>query len=251
MNESIAASDLILSLFVIIGILQLSWFSVMILRRGVPAETIQQALPPMLTIWVVMWPVYADARWLWSGIAALMLPAMLAVLLKQPFWQHLRIAWRSRYINAELGIYPSLPLLPLTHLISATMIASLWFQHIPEFGFGLALCLTLAFPLAYWIDHLSIISDTDERPLLLRFFCLRLGFPAHPEQTLAGHLALIAACALLLNWSLHVYHGTDWQTLIIATLITGLSASATRALVPGQWNTPAAMLTMGFVMWLL
>lgn len=253
MNQSIAASDLILSLFVIIGILQLSWFSVMILRRGALPETIRHALPPLLTIWTVMWPIYIDTRWLWAGIAALLLPSILAVVLKQPFWQHLRRAWSVRPMNAEIGIYPVLPLLPLTHLIVALMITSLWFQHIPEFGFGLALCLTLAFPLAYWVDYLAggTNSESATRPLLLRLITVRLGFPTHPEQTLAGHLMLIAACSLLLNWSLHVYHGTDWKTLAIATLITALAASATRALMPGHWNAPAAMVTMGAVMWLL
>ncbi|MDX8406616.1 MAG: hypothetical protein R8K50_10780, partial [Mariprofundus sp.] len=80
---------------------------------------------------------------------------------------------------------------------------------------------------------------------------LKLGFPAHPGQTLAGHLLLIISTIVVLCWSLHVYHGTNWQPLFIATLITGLTGSATRALIPGQWNTPAAMLSMGYVMWVL
>jgi len=241
MHESIATSDITLSILVGLGILQLSWFSVMILRRGAPPETIQHAIPPLLTIWVLMWPVYIDAHWLWAGIATLMLPAMLATMLKSPFWKHLRMAWSSHSMNAELGIYPTLPLLPLTRILSALLIAILWFQYIPEFGFGLALCLCLAFPAAYWIDQLGV-----RRPAFIK-----LGFPAHPEQTLLGHLILIAASTALLCWSLHIYHGTDWQTLLIATLIASLSASATRALMPGQWNAPAAMLSMGFVMWLL
>jgi len=241
MSETIATSDLILSILVTLGILQLTWFSVMILRRGAPPVTIQHAIPPLLSIWVLMWPVYIDARWLWSGMAALILPAMLSIMLKAPFWQHLRLTWSSHRMNAELGIYPTLPLLPLTHLLTALLIAILWFQHIPEFGFGLALCLCLAFPAAYWVDHLGL-----RKPGFVT-----LGFPAHPEQTLAGHLVLIATSTALLCWSLHVYHGTDWQSLLIATLIASLTASATRALMPGQWNTPAAMLSMGFVMWLL
>jgi len=232
---------MVLSTLVALGILQLTWFSVMILRRDAPPETIQHAVPPLLTIWVLMWPVYIDARWLWGGIAALILPAMLAVVLKSPFWQHLRVAWSSHRMNAELGIYPALPLLPLTHFLTALLIAILWFQQIPEFGFGLALCLSLAFPAAYWIDQLG-----KHKPAFVK-----LGFPAHPEQTLAGHLALIAISTALLCWSLHIYHGTDWQSLLIATLIASLSASAARALMPGQWNAPAAMLSMGFVMWLL
>jgi len=241
MPEIIATSDIVLSILAALGILQLTWFSVMILRRGVPPETIQHAIAPLLSIWVLMWPVYIDARWLWSGIAVLMLPAILSIVLKSPFWQQLRMAWSSRKMNAELGIYPALPLLPLTHFMTALLITILWFQQIPEFGFGLALCLCLAFPAAYWVDHLG-----KHQPALIK-----LGFPAHPEQTLAGHLMLIAASTALLCWSLHVYHGTDWTSLLIATLIAALSASAIRALIPGQWNAPAAMLSMGFVMWLL
>jgi len=241
MSETIATSDMVLSALVALGILQLTWFSVMILRRGAPPDTIQHAIPPLLTIWVLMWPVYIDAHWLWSGIAALMLPAMLAMALKSPFWQHLRMAWSTHRMNAEPGIYPVIPLLPLTHFLTALLIAGIWFQHIPEFGFGLALCLCLAFPAAYWIDQLG-----KHKPAFVK-----LGFPAHPEQTLAGHLTLIALSTALLCWSLHVYHGTDWQSLLIATLIAAMTASVTRALMPGHWNAPAAMLSMGFVMWLL
>ncbi len=241
MPETIATSDIILSILVALGILQLTWFSVMILRRGAPPETIQHAMPPLLSIWVLMWPVYIDARWLWSGIAVLMLTAMLATVLQSRFWQHLRMAWSTHRTNAAPDIYPALPLLPLTHLLTALLIVCLWFQHIPEFGFGLALCLCLAFPAAYWIDQLG-----KHKPAFIT-----LGFPAHPEQTLIGHLVLIVASTALLCWSLHVYHGTEWTALLIATLIAALTASATRALIPGQWNAPAAMLSMGFVMWLL
>jgi len=239
--EHIASSDLVLSTLVMLGVLQLAWFSVMILRRGALPSTIQHAIAPLLTIWVLMWPVYVDSNWLWSGLMALILPTTLAAMLKSPFWQHLRIAWSDQTMDSELKIYPALPLLPLTHFITALFVAGLWFQHIPEFGFGLALCLCLAFPAAFWMDHLGTHKTTF----------LKLGFPAHPEQTLAGHLVLIAVCTALLCWSLHVYHGTDWSSLLIATLIASLTASATRALTPGQWNAPAAMLSMGFVMWLL
>ncbi|MFQ5518643.1 MAG: hypothetical protein ACE5E3_01440 [Mariprofundus sp.] len=241
MLENIATSDLVLSALIALGMLQLAWFSVMILRRGAPPVTIQHAIPPLLTIWVLMWPVYVDTRWLWVGLAALVLPALLASILKGLFWSHLRLAWTAQITDPELKIYRSLPLLPLTHYMVALLFAGIWFQNIPEFGFGLALCLCLAFPAAYWIDHLA----------LKKYNFLKLGFPAHPEQTLAGHLLIISICTALLCWSLHVYHGTDWKVLFIATLIAAMTASATRAIIPGQWNAPASMLSMGFVMWLL
>ncbi|GAV19274.1 hypothetical protein MMIC_P0207 [Mariprofundus micogutta] len=241
MFEYIELSDLVLSALVIFGILQLAWFSVMIVRRGAQPQTIQQAIPPLLSIWVLMWPVYVESQWLWAGIAMLTALGLLSITVRKPFWQQLRFAWGRHPDDSKPAIYPSLKLMPLTHLITALLIAGLWFQAIPEFGFGLALCLCLAFPAAYWVDQLSKI----------KFHFLTLGFPAHPEQTLAGHLVLITTSTVLLCWSLHVYHGTDWQTLFIATLIASMTASATRAIIPGLWNTPAAMMSVGFVMWLL
>jgi len=100
--------------------------------------------------------------------------------------------------------------------------------------------LCVAFPAAYWVDEIS-----------QRYGFLILKFPAHPKQTLASHLLLMMVSTLLLCWSLNVYHGTDWQLLFIATLLAASAASACRALVPGQWNAPAAMLSMGLVMWVL
>ncbi|ATX82415.1 hypothetical protein Ga0123462_1556 [Mariprofundus ferrinatatus] len=236
-------SDVVLSALVLFGILQLAWFSVMMLRRGIAPDTIQHAIPPLLAIWVLMWPVYTDSRWLWIGVALLALLSLAAVTVNSPFWQHLRAAWTWSPDADDLGmdIYfrPNLP--PLTQAIASIFIAALWFQAIPEFGFGLALCFCLAFPAAALIDRFGSV----------KFNFRRLGFPAHPSQTLAGHLILIAACTILLCWSLHVYHGTDWQILFIATLIAAMTTSASRAVVPGRWNAPAAMFTTGAVMWLL
>ena len=237
MLSNIAMTDSTLSALVAVGVFQLTLFSVMLFRRGIQPANIQHALTPMLTIWVLMWPVYADARWLWVGLAGFAVPGLFAYLLRFPFWQHLRMVWTPPPFEPQIRSNIDLP--PLTHLITAIFIAGAWFQTIPEFGFGLALCLSLAFPAAHWVDQLG------------RNTFRKLGFPAHPDQTLAGHIALILACTGLLCWSLNVYHGTDWKALFIATLIAGMAASATRALIPGQWNTPAAMLTMGFVMWAL
>lgn len=184
-----------------------------------------------------MWPVYSEPYWLWAGLAGMALPVLLACLLPFPFWQQLRRVWSSPATTAPADNRLVLP--PFTHLILALLLAGLWFQAIPEFGFGLALCLFLAFPLAHWVDHFG-----EQR-------LSKLGFPAHPEQTLAGHLALIVASTIILTWSLHVYHGTEWRALLIATLLAAMAGSATYALVPGRWNMPACMLTMGAVMWAL
>ena len=237
MLSNIAITDSTLSILVFVGALQLAWFSVMLFRRGILPVNIQQSLTPMLAIWALMWPVYADARWLWAGLIGFAAPSLLASLLPLPFWQHLRLIWTAPAIDSWVRNNIDLP--PLTHLITAIFIAIAWFQAIPEFGFGLALCLSLAFPAAHWADQLHLRKFTA------------LGFPAHPEQTLAGHLVLIFACTGLLCWSLNVYHGTGWQALFIATLIASLAASAAHALIPGQWNTPVAILSMGVVMWML
>jgi len=231
--------DIVLSALVVIGMLQMAWFSVMLVRRGASVMVIQQAIPAFLTIWVVMWPVYADARWLGVGLLMLLVLMLLAALLKTPFWQHLRVAWGSESSDLQHN-HPRISVLPQLPLLLALFIASAWFQSIPEFGFGLALCLCVAFPAAYWVDEIS-----------QRYGFLILKFPAHPKQTLAGHLLLMMVSTVLLCWSLNVYHGTDWQLLFIATLIAAAAASACRALVPGQWNAPAAMLSMGLVMWVL
>ncbi len=240
MLANIVISDVVLSGIVVVGILQMAWFSVMLLRRGAPAGLIQQSIPPFLAIWVLMWPVYVDLRWLGMGLLALLSLTVLAIMLKSPFWRHLRIAWDAQIPTLKEDMHPRITLLPQLHLLIAIFIAGAWFQAIPEFGFGLALCLCVAFPAAFWADHFS-----------KRYGFLILKFPAHPEQTLAGHLVLMIVCTILLCWSLHVYHGTDWQLLFIATLIASAAASVARALVPGQWNGPVAMLSVGFVMWVL
>jgi len=248
--NNIAPSDIVLSVMLAFGILQLAWFSVMLVRRGIAASMIQQALPALLTVWVLMWPVYVNSHWLSLGLITLCVPIVLATWLPTPFWQHLRLAWGEQIIEAEqeprvtsspqTASSPQIAPLPQMHLLIALGIAAAWFQNIPEFGFGLALCLCVAFPAAYWTDYIS-----------QRYHFLTLGFPAHPEQTLAGHLIFIIACTMLLCWSLHVYHGTDWQSLFIATLIASMAASLCRAVVPGRWNAPAAVLSVGTVMWLL
>jgi len=234
MSALASYSDPILSVLIMAGFAQLVWFSVMLFRRGVPASAIQHAAPPILGIWILLWPVYNDSRWLWLAWSAFILITILARFYAHPFWKQLRIAWTAR--TDDPTYQNTSNLLPMFHLSLALFVAGFWFQAIPEFGFGLALCLCLAMPAAYWLDR------TEH---------LKLGFPAHPEQTLAGHIVFIIASALLLCWALHVYHGTPWQPLLIATVITAMVGSSIRAISPGEWHLPATMLGMGVTMWLL
>ena len=238
MPENLTTTDLVLNALVLVVMLQMAWFSVMLARRGVNPIHLRSGVPPLLAVWVLMWPVYSEPDWLWLGLAGVATPPLLAATLHIPFWEQLRLVWATPAPATYVGSKP-LELPPFTHFILAIFIAGLWFQNIPEFGFGLALCQCLAFPLAQQIDHFG-----SER-------LGRLGFPAHPEQTLAGHLGFVVACTILLTWALHVYHSTGWQSLFIATLLAAMVGSAARALIPDQWNKPAAMLAMGTVMWLL
>jgi len=241
MFSNMASSDIIISAMAIIGLMQAVWLSVMLLRRGFAPQTIQQVLLPMLAIWILFWPVYIDKRWLWVPLIILALTCILAYALRTIFWQQLTIAWQPERADKIQSDQQQAMLPPLLPLQFALAIAGLWFQYIPEFGFGLALCLCIAFPIADAVDR---FGGTQ-----LGF--VHLGFPAHPLQTLGGHLLLISLATVILCWALHVYHGTAWQSLFIATLITGLVASGTRAIIPGQWNLPASMVSMGLVMWML
>lgn len=232
MEIALTGTDLILTLLVGVGALQLAWFSVMLLRRGIRPVVIQGTVPPLIAIWVLMWPVYSSPLWVWLGIGLLSLPVVLAAWLSTPFWGELRRAWSL----AAAPVAGPMQLLPQVYLLAGLGMAALWFQQIPEFGFGLALCLCLAFPAAELADRAALGV---------------LRFPAHPGQTLLGHGVLILFCAFILAWSLQVYHGIDWRPLLIATAIAGIVASFARALVPRGINRIVALLLMGGTLWLL
>jgi len=235
MSLSIQSPDMVLTAIVMVGILQIAWLSVALFRRGINRTIIQKSLPPLFAVWVVMWPVYHDPRLIWAGIGALAGIVLLSWI-PRPFWQDLRQAWTAPEPQRAYPTTRSWPLWPLAFFAAALGIAAGLFQSIPEFGLGVALTVCLALPAATWLDHFGLLS---------------LGFPAHPQQTLPGHLTLVIAAACLCSWSVHVYHGIDWQPLLMATSVAGIAASVARALVPGGWNQPAAAAAMGLVLWLL
>jgi hypothetical protein len=236
MTLSIQSSDMLLTAIVMVGMLQVAWLSVALVRRGVGRAVIQKSLPPLFAVWVVMWPVYHDPRWIWAGIGALAALELLPLLLRRPFWRDLRRAWTAPEPQHAYPTTRTWPLWPLVFFTATLGIAAGLFQSIPEFGLGIALTVCLAQPAASWLDHFGFLA---------------LGFPAHPQQTLPGHLILVLAAAVLCSWSVHVYHGIDWQPLLMATSVAGIAASVARALVPGGWNQPAAAAAMGVVLWLL
>ncbi|MDX8402646.1 MAG: hypothetical protein R8K47_08450 [Mariprofundaceae bacterium] len=207
---------------------QMAWFSVMLARRGVPPAALRLATPPLFTLWVVFWPVHADLRWLWVGLVALALPSLLARFAPHPFWRQLRAVWTP----------PDAPRWepPLFPTLAGLALAAAWMNSAPEFGFGMALCATLALPAADIAD---------------RFTPWRLGFPAHPGQTLFGHLLMILLATILLAWALRVWHHLPWSPILVPTLVAALSGSALRALAPAPWHGAAAVLAMGLTLNLL
>ena len=227
--------DAIITVLFAVGLLQLVWLSVMLLRKGIAPSTITAALPPFISIWVVLWPLYEKPMSIWAGIMVLGLPTLMAYSLKQPFWQHLRIAW-SGPAPDESERLPLPHMWPFISLLTALVIATAFFQRAPEFGLGIGLATCLAFPAASLLDRVSH---------------LKLGFPIHPEQTLIGHIALIIAVSTICMWSIHIYHGIEWQRLLIATLIAGMIASVIRGFSPSMLILPLATLAMGTTLWLL
>jgi len=207
-----------------LGLGQVLWLSSMLLRRSIASHTLWQAIPPLLCIWVLLWPVYQDSWTIWLPIFTLSLTMLWVYLIPKPFCISIQYIWGKPYP------------LPMLSLMVSISIALLFFQSIPEFGFALGLIACLAFPLADLLDRLP------NQPL---------GFPFHPKQTLLGHLGLLITSTFLCSWSIHLYHPMDWQLLIMATLIAAMAASLVRALCPKYWNLPLSILAMGWILWLL
>lgn len=226
-----AQIDIMITALFFVGLGQLTWLSVMLLRRNIPSATLSASLPPMVSIWVLFWPLYEHPVWLWAGIMLLALLLLLAFIVNTPFWQHLRIAWSGTFYEEE-----SPQMWPLLLLIAALAVATAFFQRLPEFGLGIGLAACLAFPAADLLD---------------RSRYMQLGFPRHPEQTLVGHIGLLFSTAILCGWAIHLYHGVEWQRLFIATLLVGTTASVSRALFPTRVTLPLATLGMGVTLWLL
>jgi len=232
---SISLTDAIITVLFAIGLSQLAWLSVMLLRRRISPATITMALPPSIAIWLLLWPLYESPAAVWGGIMVLGLPVLLAYSSNHMFLQHLRIAWSAPASgNSEEKRLPH-PW-PFVSLLTALAIAAAFFQRAPEFGLGIGLAACLVFPAASLMDKIKY---------------LKLGFPLHPEQTLVGHIGLIIAISIICMWSIHIYHGIEWQRLLIATLVAGMAASVIRGFSPTPVMLPLATLAMGTTLWLL
>ncbi|MDQ6973392.1 MAG: hypothetical protein Q9M10_00795, partial [Mariprofundaceae bacterium] len=151
----ISANTFINILF-IIGLGQVLWLSSMLLRRGFERDTLWQATAPLLSIWVLIWPVYHITWSIWLPIYALSIILLLIYTIPQPFCLSIQVIWGKPYP------------LPMLSLIISLSSAMAFFQSIPEFGFALALTICFAFPMADLLDRIP--NQT-------------LGFPFHPQQT--------------------------------------------------------------------
>jgi hypothetical protein len=232
---SASSIDIIITVLFAIGIAQLAWLSVVLLRRRLPPESISMSISPMIAIWVLLWPLYEAPASIWIGIIVMGMPILIAYSSNHIFSQHLRIAW-SGPIQREVQEGELPHMWPAVALITAIAIAAAFFQRAPEFGLGIGLSACLAFPAASLLDRIKHFN---------------LGFPLHPEQTLIGHIGLIIAVSVICMWSIHIYHGIEWQRLLIATLIAGMIASVIRGFSPLMLMLPLATLAMGTTLWLL
>ncbi len=186
----------------------------------------------MFAIWLFLWPVYVSVAWLWVGLLMMVTVLLGAALLTPLPWQHLRQAWAGDSTKKRTVIpYP-----PFCLWLSLLVVALLFEQGMPEFGLGLGLVAALAFPLASLVDRLSIC---------------RMGLALHPEHTLAGHLALVVATAVLCAWSIHAYYGVDWYLLFPTTIMAGCMASLIRMVFPQWWNLPIAIASIAIMLWYL
>ena len=226
--------DIIMTILLAVGLIQIAWLSVMFARKGIAAATITATLPPLIAIWVLLWPLYESPGTIWAGVIILGLPTLLVYGLSNPFWQQLRVAWSGPAKASEEQPLPHM--WPYISMLSAIAIATAFFQRAPEFGLGIGLAACLAFPAAAILDKLNY---------------MKLGFPIHPEQTLVGHIVLIIGVSTICMWSIHIYHGIEWQRLLIATLIAGMIASVVRGFSPTMLTLPLATLAMGTTLWLL
>ncbi len=212
-------TDIALTLLLAAILFQLGWLADKLFLRGAPTSTLRMSQPPLLAIWVLLWPVYTGPDWIMAGILLIVLPLLLTKVLKGEFWKRLSDIWSEQ----PFGLWPAIL------FIIAIGLCSFIFVTTPEYGLGIALSLILG-------NSIAGLAD--------RIFRYRLQFRLNPEQTLAGHLLLIAATALACGWSIRFHHHIAWEQVLIATTLVGIIASITRAITPKLFTAPAMVSTM-------
>jgi len=215
-------SNMFINTLFVLGTLQVSWLYHALVRKGIAAPYLWQATPPLLAIWVLLWPVYTNTTSILFPIASCLALLALTYIHNGKFFIAMRTIWGADF-----------PLYPLSLWLSLG-IALYFFQQTAEFGFAVALVICFAFPLADVLDRIPSFKP--------------LGLPLHPQQTLIGHLALICSITALSSWSVHLYQPLQWELLIFATIIAATAASLIRALLPSLWYLPIATLSMGLLL---
>jgi len=217
--------DTLLTFIVVIGLIQLAWFSVMLHLRGVSSGLITGALPPLLSIWVLFWPIYTNPLSTLAGVAIMAL-ALAACSRMDAFWMR---ALRSSWSVAPHGLWP------LGLFGTGLTIACAWFATAPEVGFGVALSLCLAMSAADMLDRTGR---------------LRTSLAVNPDQTWPGHLLFIAIAALMCAWAMHVYARTGLADFLGLTAIAAAVAGIVRACTPRMWHPPLIAIVLGGMLWL-
>ncbi|MDQ6979389.1 MAG: hypothetical protein Q9M09_04320 [Mariprofundaceae bacterium] len=205
--------------------------SVFLLRKRFSPPDIWQGIQPMFSLWIFLWPVYHSVAWIWVGLLLMICLVLATALVRTPFWRHLRSAW-----SGASPVMAGLPLPALSLNLALFVAVILFEQDMPEFGLGLALVASLAFPLARIADRLRWVA----MPTRL-----------HPGHTLVGHLALVLSAAILCAWSIHAYHGVDWLIIFPSTIAAAALGSLVRIVLPQWWNMPIAIAAMASLLWYL
>lgn len=218
--------DIVMTALFAVGLLQAGWLSVVAVRRGAPSSLIIRGVWSLSSIWVLLWPVYTTPYALFAAIGLFALVTTIPLALKGGASRSLLLAWSDD---------TSLPWSMWMFLLALGG-AAVQFTSYPEFGFGTALSLCLALPLAHWWDRSGRLC---------------LNFPANPGQTLPGHISLIFTVVICCGWGLNVYQQIGWFESLTATLLAGCAASAARGLITYPFNVPVVALAIGSVLWLL
>ena len=226
----ISNGDLLLTTLFSIGLFQLFWLSVVLVRKGLTPSLVRLSMFSLLSIWVLIWPAYDNTQIVLLSLSLFVFPFMFAMQKQNSFARHLRLAWHVPPVKSG---QPA----PWLMIFLSLMIGTSLFHLAPELGLGLTLSICLAWGFAELFDKTSK--------------GLRLGLANNLQQTLAGHLLFVLLTSLICAWSLQLYHASDWKQFFIATLIVGISGSAARAIIASGWNMPLSTLVMAVVLWLL
>ncbi|MDX8390214.1 MAG: hypothetical protein R8M38_06960 [Mariprofundaceae bacterium] len=221
--------DVWLTLFLSMGMFQVSWLSTMLHRRGIPAKRIRQSLPPLLTIWVLAWPIYQSPASLWIGLLLIGGLLLLTFLRASHTLCDLSASWS----------HPSLGLQPLLVLFVTLIIATATFQTSASAGFASALCTFLVPSIVTLVDDWS-----------RRISWLHISQLVNRQQSTLGHIVMFAMTTWITSWAIAVYHQNTIHQELSEAWPVAIAATVVRAFIPSLWAMPAIALVIGILLWL-